>query len=115
MRVANSTLSVFVFCILRGLFFFYVSSSFFGGVGTLDRTHEVEREPQKLRSRCIDRSIRETFRRFFAMRKEEAESIDRRRRSHTRRRGLILPVAWSFLEWSDAISLSLSLSPLIKR
>ena len=78
-------------------------------MGTLDRTHEVEREPQKLRSRCIDRSIRETFRRFFAMRKEEAESIDRRRRSHTRRRGLILPVAWSFLEWSDAISLSLSL------
>ena len=115
--VAFDSLSVlFVFCILRGLFFFTASSSFVrsgeGGDFRIERMSR-EREPQKLRCDVsIDRFAKLFSSLFCDDGKEERpnRSIDGRRSSRTRRRrGLVLPVAWSFLEWwSDAISFSLS-------
>ena len=91
----------------------------FGGVGTLDRTHEVERESRKncdVMYRSIDSRNFSSL--FCDDGKEEAESIDRRRRSHT-----TLVVAVSSSPWrglfssglTRSLSLSFSLSPLIKK
>ena len=99
---------------LRGLFFLTASSSFVrSGEGGDFRIEHESREPQKLRCDVsIDRFAKLFSSLFCDDGKEERpnRSIDGRRSSRTRRRrGLVLPVAWSFLEWwSDAISFSLS-------
>ena len=119
LRSTDALSVLFVFCIFssRLVFFnyvFFVRSFGGGGDFRIENAREVERESRK-NCDAMYRSIdsRNFFRRFFAMMAKKRgridRSIDRRRSSHTRRRrGLVLPVAWSFLEWSDAISFSLS-------
>ena len=113
----RSLCSYFAF-FLRGLFFFTTSSSFVrGGGDSRSNARSREREPQKLRCDVsIDRFAKLFSSLFCDDGKEEAESIDRRRRSHT-----TLVVAVSSSPWRGLFSsgltrsLSLSLSPLIKR
>ena len=85
------------FAFLRGVFFLL-----------LRLLRSFERESRKNCDVILYRSIdsRRNFfrRRFFATMMAKKRPINRSI--------VVLPVAWSFLEWSDAISLSLSLSLL---
>ena len=106
----RSLCSYFAF-FLRGLFFFTTSSSFVrGGGDSRSNARSREREPQKLRCDVSIDRFAKLFVAFLRCAKKRPNRSSSSSFAHyTRRRGLVLPVAWSFLEWSDAISLSLSL------